>query len=114
MRKTHKKIDNQLIESLTEVCETALEELTGFQWLTHLVNYANFPASLKIICVFDTADNLNKFLASSAQQELNKLIHKKLFAMNINIKLITRHISYDTQENCDKSNNGNWADRFST
>ena len=39
MRKTDKKIDNNLRIVLTEVCEIALKEVTGFQWLTHLVDY---------------------------------------------------------------------------
>jgi len=49
MRKTDKKLDNQLIKLLTEVCETALEDFSGFQWLTHIVDYSNFPKSLKVI-----------------------------------------------------------------
>lgn len=112
MRKTDKKIDNQLRDVLTEVCERALKEFDGFQWLTHLVNYANFPHSLKIICVFDTLDNLNGFLATNARQEFSTLIDKKLFEMNININNISRHISYDSEESCSKNNNRNWAERL--
>ena len=45
LRKTDKKIENQLILVLTAVCETALKEIDGFQWLTHLVEYTDFPNS---------------------------------------------------------------------
>ena len=51
MRKTDKKMDNQLRHVLTEVCEVALKDINGFQWLTHVVNYSNFPKSLQVVCV---------------------------------------------------------------
>ena len=59
MRKTDKKMDNQLRHVLTEVCEVALKDINGFQWLTHVVNYSNFPKSLQVVCVFDTNENLS-------------------------------------------------------
>ena len=112
MRKTDKKVDNQLRIALTEICDSALKEFSGFQWLTHLVNYAHFPKSLKVICVFDTNDNLKRCMATKSQHGLCTLIQKKLFEMGININSIAGHISYDTQEDCDKNNNGKWAERL--
>jgi len=109
MRKTDKKVDNQLRLALTEICDSTLKEFAGFQWLTHLVNYAHFPKSLKVICVFDTNDNLKRFMATENRHGVSTLIHKKLFEMGININA---PVSYDTQENCDKNNNGKWADRL--
>jgi hypothetical protein len=108
MRKTDKKVDNQLREVLTDVCQTALEEFAGFQWLTHLVDYSAFPESLKVICVFDTNDNLNSFIETNGRAEFGTLIRKKLFEINID----SSHISYDSEENCNISNNGKWADRL--
>lgn len=112
MRKTDKKTENQLRIALTDVCEIALEEFSGFQWLTHLVNYTDFPNSLKVICVFDTNDNLNNFTAANNHQRLNTLIQKKLLEMSINTNNITNHVLYDTEENCDKYDNGKWANRL--
>ena len=60
MRKSDKKLDNQLRLVLTDVCETALKEVEGFQWLTHVVNYSNFPQSLRVVCVFDTNENFDE------------------------------------------------------
>ena len=54
MKKTDKKMDNHIRRVLTDVCETSLKDINGFAWLTHTVNYAQFPQSLKVICVFDT------------------------------------------------------------
>ena len=53
MRKSDKKIDNEIIRRLTEVCEAAKQRCTGFVWLTHEVNYQRFPQSLKVTLVFD-------------------------------------------------------------
>lgn len=113
MRKTDKKTDNQLRVTLTDVCETALEEFTGFEWLTHLVNYSNFPKSLKIVCIFDTDDNLARFMAEDNSRVLNTLIQKKLLGIGVVINDTTKHIHYDTEESCDRKDNGKWADRLS-
>jgi len=111
MRKTDKKIDNQLRFVLTDVCEVALKEIDGFQWLTHLVNYSHFPKSLKIVCVFDTNENLSSFM-SKQQKKLTSLVQVKLHEVDIEVKNVFEQIFYDTEENCKKENNGKWADRL--
>ncbi len=112
MRKTDKKIDKQLRFVLTEVCETALEEYAGFEWLTHVVNYSHFPNSLRVVCVFDTNENLENFMIDNHHQALNAFVQKKLVDIGINIKNFGDHISYDTEENCDKCDDGRWAVRL--
>lgn len=113
MRKTDKKIDNQLRAALTQVCETALEEIDGFVWLTHLVNYANFPASLKIICVFDSNENLAHFMQKENEKALSMPIKQKLDGIGVKVKDITNHLTYDTEQNCESQHNGNWQQRLS-
>ena len=112
MRKTDKKIDKQLREVLTDVCETAIKEYDGFQWLTHLVNYSSFPQSLKIVCIFDTNERLAKFTSNTKSNDLASLIQVKLREMGVNIKNVSNHISYDSEEACKNQNNGKWADRL--
>jgi hypothetical protein len=112
MRKTDKKIDNQLRLMLIDVCEVALKEIDGFKWLTHLVNYSNFPKSLKIVCVFDTNDRVSSFRSENSQNKLNVLIQLKLTTIDIKVKNMVDHIYYDTEENCRKENGGNWSARL--
>jgi hypothetical protein len=112
MRKTDKKIDNQLRIALTEVCEIALEDIDGFQWLTHLVQYTNFPQSVQIVCVFDTNQQLANFNVSASKQQLSQLIQKKLLQININFKNINEHIRFDTEQNCEREHQGKWAERL--
>lgn len=111
MRKTDKKLENQIRTALTVVCETSLKSFSGFQWLTHQVNYSTFPDSLKVVCIFDTNDNLARF-TTIQQQELSHLIQKKLFEIDVILKKVDRHISYDTEENCQQYHNGKWAERL--
>jgi len=113
MRKTDKKIDNQLIKVLTGVCEVGLKDIEGFAWLTHLVNYANFPKSLKIICVFDNNRNLSVFQSNTDnQQNFERLIQSKLLELDVKVTNIVAHVGYDTQEKCDEDHSGNWAKRL--
>lgn len=112
MRKTDKKIDNKLREALTEVCEIALENVVGFEWLTHLVNYNNFPGSLSVICIFDTNAELSEARSNQEDNCLYKLIKEKLAATGIEIRDIQQHVNFDTEENCKKENGGKWHERF--
>jgi len=112
MRKTDKKIDNQLRLALTDVCETALKEIDGFQWLTHRVNFSDFPKSLKVVCVFDTDEQLSTFTLNNSKHSLTSLIQVKLNEIGVKLKNVSDHILYDTEEDCAKVHNGNWAKRL--
>ena len=112
MRKTDKKIDNQLRLVLTDVCETALKQIDGFQWLTHIVEYSDFPNSLKVMCIFDTNENLSCYVSKNAGGELKSFIRKKLQEIGVSIKNIDRHVTFDTEENCAKEHDGKWHKRL--
>lgn len=98
MKKTDKKIENAIRKSLTEVCEIALKDIEGFEWITHHVNYNQFPKSLLITCVFDTQTALSKLLSSGKEEYLYLLIEDKLGMVNIPINNIRKQVSFDTKE----------------
>ncbi|NTS76812.1 Fis family transcriptional regulator [Catenovulum sp. SM1970] len=112
MRKSDKKLDNQLRLALTDVCETALKQLDGFQWLTHLVNYNNFPSSLRIVFIFDSNDHLAQYLQSNDKDYLLSLLQTELQPLNLKLKNIAKHVEYDTEESCESQHQGNWALRL--
>ncbi|WP_286235397.1 Fis family transcriptional regulator [Thalassotalea sediminis] len=112
MRKTDKKIDNQLREVLTDVCEVALLNIDGFKWLTHLVNYKNFPQSLQVVCVFDSDEHLAHYLQSPDNNNLAKMVQHALQKLKINVKNMSNHIRYDTEQRCEQQHAGNWAQRL--
>jgi hypothetical protein len=108
MRKTDKKIENTVIAVLTDVCDIAQETYNGFKWITHFVNYTDFPRSLSVVCIFDTNEQLKK----TAVNELRQLINEKLLSVNIKLTDVHGQVSFDTEENCNNQNNGNWDERF--
>ena len=112
MKKTNKKIDNSIRNALTEVCEIALNEVTGFEWLTHFANYSHFPGSLSIVCIFDTNDDLSNLLNTHKDDYLYKLIEEKLNTVSIHIKDIKQQVYFDTEEACKNENGGKWNERF--
>ncbi len=112
MKKTDKKRDKQICLALTKACEVAKQQVQGFQWLTHLVNYAQFPGSLSIVCIFDTKEELAEARQQMKDQLIIALIKTELECISINFKEINRHVSFDTEEACDAEHNGNWSKRF--
>lgn len=113
MKKTDKKIENTVREALTEVCEIALDEVAGFKWISHVVNYDDFPGSLSVVCVFDTNNNLSSVLSTHQDDYLRRVIKEKLAAANIRIRDIRRHVSFDIEEACNDEHGGKWHKRFS-
>ncbi len=100
MKKTDKKIDKQICQALTKACEMAKDEVPEFQWLTHLVNYNQFPDSLSVSCVFDTELGLEQARQQKKDQLIVDLIKSELEQINIRFKDIKRHVSFDTEETC--------------
>jgi len=112
MKKTDKKLDNQICKALTNVCEAAKDQVAGFQWLTHLVNYNQFPESLSIICIFDTKTELEQAKKQKNDLVIVNSIKSELGLIKISFKDINHHISFDTEEACELEHNGNWQKRF--
>ncbi|BDX06933.1 Fis family transcriptional regulator [Planctobacterium marinum] len=112
MRKSDKKRDNILRKVLTLVCESALKDIQGFCWLTHIVNYDNFPKSLRIVCVFDSNADLDNYLLSDNNEYLQSIIASELSQIDIKLDNITNQILFDTEENCAEQHQGNWSRRL--
>ena len=111
MRKTDKKLDNNIRKILNEVCETALSQVEGFIWLTHQASYNNFPETLYIMCAFEFNNDLDEAKRLKKDKLISDLICKKLAHINIKIKA-DKQVGFDTQQNCDSQNNGNWLQRL--
>ena len=112
MKKTNKKIEKNLITALTKVCDQALDQVEGFQWLTHMVSFNQFPESLSIICVFDTLDALEQAQSTAEVEALYDLIRRELKSVNISVRDITRHVRFDTEQECLAEHDGKWNIRL--
>ncbi|CEO40787.1 Fis family transcriptional regulator [Photobacterium kishitanii] len=112
MRKTDKKIDNAIRDALTLVCDHAQLSFEGFQWLTHCVNYDNFPNSLKIICIFNTDEQLANLRQGDYGRLLRQLIKQHLADINVVIKNVDKQVLFDSEQACVTTHNGKWAQKL--
>lgn len=99
MRKSDKKIENQIREVLTDVCEDTLKSYDGFLWVTHTVKYSSFPQSLNIICVFETHQARTHFLTGEGQLEVSSAIKRRFSQAGIDIKKVEKQIHYEIKDN---------------
>ncbi|WP_166423221.1 Fis family transcriptional regulator [Paraglaciecola sp. 20A4] len=114
MQKTVKKLDNNVIKALTNVCELAKRKVSGFQWITHTASYDRFPASLTVICVFDTQASLEQANVEEQDIYLRRQIQTQLLKVGIKLKDARHHVRFDTEQACEAQNNGNWQLRIKT
>jgi len=117
MRKSDKKIDNQIRAILTELCESYFESIEGFKWLTHIVNYSNFPNSFKVICIFEQKNDIEQFLLLTSTANVNKnkvltILNNKLVSAGIKITKFDKLMKFDDEQSCLAEHNGNWANRL--
>ncbi len=112
MKKTIKKLETNVIRALTRVCETAKDEIPGFVWLTHSADYANFPASLTVTCIFDTIQSMQLAIATGHDNHLDQLVRAALLRAGVVLKANHRHLVLDNEEACHSQHGGDWARRL--
>ncbi|HIF54599.1 MAG: hypothetical protein ABGX40_07020 [Methylococcales bacterium] len=112
MNKSQKKIDKEICRALTRACEMAKVEVPGFQWLTHFVNYQQFPQSLSIVCIFGSHAELAQARQEMTDQLLSAFIAAELQKIDINFKHMQRPVAFDTEEACRVQSHGNWPVHF--
>ncbi|EAR61987.1 hypothetical protein [Neptuniibacter caesariensis] len=108
MNKSDKKLEKALRESLTEVCDIALESVAGFQWITHRVDFKRFPDSLRIVAVFATDDDISHAKSHREDLYLQSLITDKLTSAGIKLKKPEKQIFLDSEQACDLQCEGDW------
>jgi hypothetical protein len=101
-------IERELVRALTHACETAKGELTGFQWLTHQVDYTLFPQSLMVTWVFDS----DAHMAAASKARLVELTLAAFADIGISVSSGAAHVRCDSQQRCDAAHGGDWAARL--
>ncbi|MFK8042961.1 hypothetical protein [Congregibacter sp.] len=112
MRKTDKKNERMLVEALTRVCDQALEEIHGFAWITHFVDFNNFPDSLLVVCVFETNEQLQAVRAAKEDAYLSKRVVEELQHEGVPVGAKWRRVQFDTEEACARTHSGDWQARY--
>ena len=113
MKKNDKKMENTIVKALTSVCETLEDEVPGFSWLTHFVDYAQFPQSLKIVFVFDTRQSLDIAKSQGINQTVQTLTKTSLANEGVLVNSLDRMMVFDTEENGADFNSVGWCRRYS-
>ncbi|WP_213939300.1 hypothetical protein [Pseudomonas sp. dw_612] len=107
-------IERRLVATLTDACETAKAEIVGFCWLTHEVDYARFPSSLRVIWVFDTEAEKDHALASGQGERMVELTAFALTEADVPVSPASAHVQFDSEEQCQRVNGGNWVQRLAS
>lgn len=94
MTKTEKKIEANIISSLTRACEKAKHIIPGFLWLTHKVNYKNIDKSLTVYCVFESEHDINTMKQSALEKTFAQVICQELQKNKIQLKSPQQQIHY--------------------
>ncbi|MGF6097680.1 hypothetical protein [Pseudomonas sp. 18175] len=106
------RLERTLVATLTDACETAKAEIPGFEWLTHTVNYAAFPASLRVIWVFDTQANKDRALANGQDVRMRELTATALHDAGVTPGQPGRGVHFDCEEDCRLKHGGDWRLRL--
>jgi len=102
------QIERRLVATLTEACETAKARILGFAWLTHEVDFAHFPASLRVTWVFDTRANRDQAVAGEPARQMLELTTAALREADVEVKQVSAHMAFDSEEHCQQVSAGNW------
>lgn len=105
------RLERRLASTLTEACETAKAEIVGFSWLTHEVDYAAFPASLRVVWIFDTQAEKDQAVAGQRERMI-ELTAEALEAAEVVLTNVAARVQFDSEEQCQRTNGGNWQQRL--
>lgn len=105
------RIERRLITTLTEACETAKSEIKGFTWLTHTADLNALAETLKIIWVFETLAD-RKLAEVDAKARIFALTAIALNEAGIELKLTDRNVRFDSEQECENAQGGDWQKRL--
>ena len=113
MNKNDKKTENALVKALNDICESLKDQQHGFIWLTHFVDYAHFPQSLKIVFVFDNNQHLIEAKNAALFETVFQLTESRLKRESVYIKRIDKAMFFDTEENGADFDDVKWCRKYS-
>ncbi|WP_277372217.1 hypothetical protein [Pseudomonas sp. AA-38] len=97
-KRKYSAIERELIRTLTAACETAKSEIVGFQWLTHEVDYQQFPQSLVVTWMFDSEANRARALACTDKARMLALTQAAFDEVGISLADIAAHVVFSVEQ----------------
>lgn len=113
MKKTEKKTEKAIVNALNVVCECLKNKSDGFSWLTHFVDYGNFPDSLKLVFVFDTKTNLECAKNVAQFSSIYELVDAAFKREGIHVEDIDKVMFFDAEENGADVYDMKWCRKYS-
>ena len=107
-----RQLDRELSRTLTQACDVAKAEVEGFGWVTHEVRWDDFPASLRVIWIFESNADIARALKEGWNQRLLALTDRALRDAEITVKRVEQHMDLDSEEECQRADAGNWRARL--
>tara|TARA_R110002051_G_scaffold244968_1_gene304782 strand:- start:804 stop:1199 length:396 start_codon:yes stop_codon:yes gene_type:complete len=107
-----RQLDRELSRTLTQACDVAKAEVGGFAWVTHEVQWDDFPASLRVIWIFESNADIARALKEGWNQRLLALTDRALRDAEITVKRVEQHMDLDSEEECQRADAGNWRARL--
>lgn len=86
LTKTCRKLDGYTQKAVAIVEQQAKEDIAGFISLSYTASFNNFPASLRVTCLFTDNNALEAAKAAGAEQLLQKRLHKQMFKVGFILK----------------------------
>ena len=107
-----KRLENELNHALGSACESAREEVPGFQWVTHIVDFSDVRSSIQVIWVFDSNQSLARALRDGYESYLTHLASEALSEAGVAVSDIRQHVDFDSEEECARVHGGDWKVRL--
>ena len=107
-----RQLDRELSRTLTRACDVARAEVEGFAWVTHEVQWDDFPASLRVIWIFESNADIASALKAGSDKRLLALSEIALREAEVTVKSIEQHVHLDSEEECLRTDAGNWRARL--
>ena len=111
-KRDQSRMERQLSSSLTDACETAKAEITGFTWLTHEVDYNRFPQSLQVTWIFSTEAQKGRAIAEGLDARMQTLTRAALDDVGIDMGTVIDPVRFDSEEACKRADGGDWKRRL--
>ena len=112
LSRNHSRIDRELTQELTWACEQAKSEISGFEWLTHQVDYTRIPYRLVVTWVFDSEANRLAASVGGTNALIQDLTVAAIGQAGIARSDITLSVARDSEERCATQHGGDWAARL--
>lgn len=103
----------RLIAALNRSLELARPEVPGLAWLIPLAEGYLDPAGIHVVWVFDTRTSLTNALEVGSGRLLYQLTATALREAHMQVDDIAVNVHFDTEEDCQHENQGNWQSRLS-